>query len=100
MGRNVQIKDIHLAAYIELQGIEAHFTMVGTRVLFEFPNDDITAKFMAEFQCNPAIPILDYVNTLRRLRSRMLAAPDSVDWNKTNKMNEEQRSQYATFNLR
>ncbi len=100
MGRNVTIKEIHLAAYIEFQGIEAHLTKVGTRVLFQFPDDDTTAKFMAEFQCNPMVPCLDYVNVLRRLRSRMLAFRDGQDWNNTNKTSEEQRSRHATFNLR
>ncbi|MBP1733333.1 MAG: hypothetical protein H6Q55_3762 [Deltaproteobacteria bacterium] len=72
----IGLKDIHAAAYLEYAGIPLTLTRVGTRVVFEVPNDDRSLRLLAEFQCNPAIPIQDYVNVLRRLRGRMLDVRD------------------------
>ena len=83
-GKTVSLKDIHTAAYLEFNGIELILSKIGTRVVFSIPANDLSYRLLAEFQTNPEVPILDYVNILRRLRSRMLAVRDGLDWNETN----------------
>jgi hypothetical protein len=76
MGREkekIPVFDIHTASYLELNNIAPQLTMQGTRVVFEFEPSEAVYKLLREYQGNPSIPILDYVNVLRRLRSRMIA---------------------------
>jgi hypothetical protein len=47
--------------------------MQGTSVVFEFEASEAVYQLLREYQSNPSVPILDYVNVLRRLRSRMLS---------------------------
>jgi hypothetical protein len=65
--------DIHTASYLELKNILAELTLQGTRVVFEFPATEEVYTLLRQYQGNPSVPILDYVNVLRRLRSRMLS---------------------------
>lgn len=69
----IPVFDIHTAAYLELKKIVPELSVQGTRVVFEFPTTDEVYKTLREYQNNPSIPVLDYVNVLRRLRSRMLS---------------------------
>jgi hypothetical protein len=69
----IPIFDINTAAYLELSNIAPELTLQGTRVVFEFPATDRVFKLLSEYQSNPSVPVLDYVNVLRRLRSRMLS---------------------------
>jgi len=69
----IPVFDIHTASYLELKNISPQLTMQGTRVVFEFDPTDEVYKLLREYQSNPSIPILDYVNVLRRLRARMLS---------------------------
>jgi len=71
------IYDIHQAAFLDLNGIPPIFTKSGTRVVFEFPATRTVTKLLDTYNQNPSIPILDYVNVLRRLRSQMLSMRDS-----------------------
>ena len=77
-GKIVSIKDIHTAAYLEFKGIELTLCKIGTRVVFSISADDLSYRLLAEFQTNPEVPILEYVNLLRRLRSRMLDVRDGT----------------------
>ena len=69
----IPVFDIHQASFLEHNGITPKLTLQGTRVIFEFDASEIVYKFLRDYQNNPSIPILDYVNVLRRLRSRMLS---------------------------
>lgn len=69
----IPVFDIHQASFLEHNGIYPELTLQGTRVVFEFPASTTVYKLLREYQDNPSIPVLDYVNVLRRLRSRMLS---------------------------
>jgi len=69
----IPIWDIHTASFLGLNNISPQLTLQGTRVVFEFDATDEVYKLLRAYQGNPSIPILDYVNILRRLRSRMLS---------------------------
>ncbi len=69
----IPVFDIHTASYLELKNISPELTLQGTRVVFEFDSSDEVYRLLRDYQCNPSTPILDYVNVLRRLRSRMLS---------------------------
>ena len=64
--------DIHQAAYLALNGIQANLTRQGTRVVFEFPGTRSVFALLQQYNSNPPVRILDYVSHLRRLRSQML----------------------------
>lgn len=69
---NLPIFDIHQAAYLILNGIEANVTKQGTRVVFEFPGKQAVFALMQKYNENPPVNILDFVSHLRRLRAQML----------------------------
>lgn len=74
MGKGkIPVFDIHQASFLEHNGIFPELTLQGTRVVFEFDPSETVYKLLRDYQNNPSIPILDYVNVLRRLRSRMLS---------------------------
>lgn len=64
---------IYQASFLEHNGIHPALTLQGTRVVFEFEPTDTVYRLMRDYQDNPSVPVLDYVNILRRLRSRMLS---------------------------
>jgi hypothetical protein len=69
----IPVFDIHTASYLELNNISPQLTLQGTRVVFEFEPSEALYGLLREYQSNPSVPVLDYVNVLRRLRSRMLS---------------------------
>lgn len=69
----IPVFDIHTASFLELNNIFPELTLQGTRVVFNFEPSDTLYKLLRDYQNNPPIPILDFVNTLRRMRSRMLS---------------------------
>jgi hypothetical protein len=71
---NLPILDIHQAAFLNLHGIEPDLTKQGTRVIFEFPNTKQVLDLIQAYNGNPALPVLNFVHHLRKLRSQMLAA--------------------------
>lgn len=65
--------DIHLAAFIELNGLEPTLEKHGQRVVFTFPGS--AAFHLAnQFNDNTSAPIADFVETLKALRGRMYDA--------------------------
>lgn len=89
---SIPVFDIHTATYLELNGIAPELTLQGTRVIFEFPATDEVYKTLREYQGNPSVPVLDYVNVLRRLRGKMLTAKENG--NECGRGNGHQRLQY------
>ena len=69
----IPVFDIYCAAYLEFNNIPSELILQGTRVIFEFPAKDRVYEMLREYQGNPSISLLDYINILRRLRSRMLS---------------------------
>jgi len=69
----IPVFDIHIASFLELNNISPQLTLQGSRVIFELDSSDEVYRLLRRYQENPEIPILDFVNVLRRLRSRMLS---------------------------
>jgi len=74
----IPIFDIHQSAYLLFKGIVPELQKEGTRVIFYFTNDAETQQAMIAYNSNPAVPILDFVATLRRLRAQMLSLRDGA----------------------
>jgi hypothetical protein len=71
------LMDIHLSAFIQLQGVEPVLLKQSGRVVFAFPNTERVMSLIQEYNGNPVgIRLLDYIQHLRRLRSQMLAMRD------------------------
>lgn len=73
----IPIFDIHQAAFLTLHELTPTFTKSGTRVVFQFDATRAVGKLLDSYNQNPSVPILDYVNHLRRLRSQMLSLRDA-----------------------
>ncbi len=71
------IYDIHQAAYLRLSNINPVLILSGTRVVFQFDSSREVTKLLKKYNDNPSVPLIDYVNNLRRLRSEMLSLRDS-----------------------
>ena len=69
----IPVFDINVATFLELNNAPPELTMLGSRVVFEFESSDAVYTLLRAYQSNPSVPILDYVNVLRRLRARMLS---------------------------
>jgi hypothetical protein len=69
----IPVFDIHTASFLELNNVSPELALQGTRVVFNFEPSETLYMLLREYQDNPSIHILDYVNVLRRLRSRMLS---------------------------
>lgn len=70
------IFDIHQAAYLRLSNINPTLVLSGTRVVFQFDSSREVMKLLNKYNENPYVPLLDFVNNLRRLRSEMLSMRD------------------------
>lgn len=76
--KKLPVMDIYLASYLVLKGVSPALILEGTRVIFEFPATDEVLRISREFNCNPPVPALDYVKTIRQLRSRMISMKESM----------------------
>ena len=69
--------DIHLSAFLQFQGVVPELVKQSGRVIFHFPNCMKVTKLIQQYNKNPdGIPLLDYVQCLRRLRSQMISLRD------------------------
>ena len=71
--QKMPIMDIYLASYSVLNGITPELALQGTRITFDFPATDKVYKIARDFNNNPPVPLLDFVSSVRQLRSQMIA---------------------------
>lgn len=71
------IYDIHLAAYLRLSKINPTLVLSGSRVVFQFNATREVTELLNQYNENPSVLLIDYVNHLRRLRSEMLSLRDN-----------------------
>lgn len=67
------LHDIHLSAYLAYRGYPPELEISGTHVTFYFPASAEVEKIAKEYNKNAPVPVIDYCNHLRRLRSAMLS---------------------------
>lgn len=68
----IPLHDIYQAAYGSYRGIEVTLTKHDRRVIFHLPDTPGTYRTLSEFNNNPALPLLDYITHLKRLRAIMV----------------------------
>lgn len=74
MNNNIELHDVYLASYLDFKGIEVDFRQAPTgRVVFLLPGKKETHDLMTQFNSNPQVPLLDYVQSLRKVRARMIS---------------------------
>jgi len=71
--RTLPFLDIHLSAFLVLNGIEPSLVKQSGRVIFQFPNNAQVSSLVEKYNSNPKVDVLNYVQHLRRLRSQMLS---------------------------
>lgn len=79
MDKTLELTDINAAAFLSAQNIPITLITRSGRVFFIAPAEDKTYRELARLQSNPPVPILDFINRLKRLRSQMLDARDNGD---------------------
>jgi hypothetical protein len=75
-GGSLPISNLYLVSFLVLRGIEAKPRRQGDFVTFYFPRTDEVLRLVAEFDQNPQVSLLDFVEAFRKTRSRMFAVKD------------------------
>jgi len=70
----IPLSDIYLSSFQALHGNEPEIITQGTRAVFLFNADDTFYVLSERYNKNEAVNVADFVNALRRIRSRMLTA--------------------------
>jgi len=73
MATKIPIFDIHQAAFLSLNNIPPSFVKSGTRVVFQFNATREVSNLLDLYNKNPTVPLLEFVNHLRKLRGQMLS---------------------------
>ena len=73
----ITIFDINQSAFLALQGLEPEIVMQSGRVVFSFPADDDYFRLSDAYNTNLEVKCLDFVKSLRTLRSKMMNAKDN-----------------------
>jgi len=73
----ITIFDINQSAFLALQGLEPELVIQSGRVVFSFPAGDDYFRLSDAYNANLEVRCLDFVKSLRTLRSKMLSAKDN-----------------------
>ncbi len=65
--------DIHIAAFIELNGIPAELKNNNGRIVFNFPQGDDVYRLANLYNSNEPVLVADFVSVLRTLKAKMFA---------------------------
>ena len=66
--------DINLAAYLSYRGIPISLEKLSGRVVFTAPQSDELNQLTSAYNANDPVPVLDFITTLKTLKSRMFMA--------------------------
>jgi hypothetical protein len=70
----IETHDLYTAAFADFKGIEIIYRKrPNGRVTFILPAGQETANVLATYNSNPQIPALDFVQSLRKVRAKMIA---------------------------
>jgi len=74
MNNQIENHDVYLTSFLDLNGIDVDFKLAPTgRVIFLLPCKKETHDMIRAFHSNPKVSVLDYVQSLRKIRARMIA---------------------------
>ncbi len=78
----IPIYDIYLAAFLSLNNLAPELSIQGNsnRVIFLFPAGEEFNKLSRLFSENKLIPVLGFVQELRKLRSKMLNFKEEFEY--------------------
>jgi hypothetical protein len=75
-GKHLPLYDIYEVAWLHHNDVDFVGNKQNGRVVFEVPATEETYRLLREYQNNPAVSLLDFVRSLRRVRARMLDLRD------------------------
>jgi hypothetical protein len=64
--------DLYLASFLSLHGIQPRLEFQGSRVVFVFAITDQLYKLSTTFNGNANVPVCDFVQKVKELRSQMI----------------------------
>ncbi len=71
---HIENHDVYAAAFCDYNGIEVDYRQGRNgRAVFLLPSDQETAAALNTYNTNPQVSLLDYVQSLRKVRARMIA---------------------------
>ena len=74
MNNQIENHDIYLTSFLDMNGIDVDFRLAPTgRVIFLLPAKKETHDLMTAFHSSPKVSILDFVQSLKKIRARMIA---------------------------
>ena len=78
----IDLQDIHKTAYLIMHNKQPELIRNRDgRVVFRIKTDNEVQRLLIDYECNPEIRLLDFVNVLKRLRGRMLDVRDAHNGN-------------------
>ena len=70
----IESHDVYTAAFCDYNGIEINYRLGRNgRVVFLLPGDQKTAAALVTYNSNPQVPVLDFVQSLKKVRAKMIA---------------------------
>jgi hypothetical protein len=79
MDRKITILDINQSSFLAMNGLEPELVMQSGRVLFSFPLSEDFYRLSTEYNQNKSVNVLDFVTSLRTLRSRMMREKENAN---------------------
>jgi len=70
--------DIHIAAFIELNGIPAELRNNNGRIVFNFPQGEDVYRLANLYNSNEPVLVADYVSVLRTLKAKMFSMKSNI----------------------
>ncbi len=64
--------DLYLASFLSLHNVEPKLEFQGNRVVFTFTVTDELYKLSSSFNANVSVPVTDFVQRVKELRSHMI----------------------------
>ncbi len=71
---HIENHDVYTAAFCDLMGIDVDYRIGRNgRVVFLLPGDPATAATLTTYNSNPQVLVLDFVQSLKKVRAKMIA---------------------------
>lgn len=73
----VNTTELHVVAFLKLQGIDYYMEIVDGRVSFKF-DDNRTQELIGRFYADHKVPVAQYSDTLKQIRKEMYQFKDRM----------------------
>jgi hypothetical protein len=75
--RTISLLDINHTSFQAMHGNEPDLDLQGSRVIFVFEVNEEFYRLSSLYNSNAPVNVLDFVNSLRKLRAKMLSLKDN-----------------------